>query len=278
MVRAISSYIYVKDRLHPGMLDSLKHAGAEALEIFGSRGHFDYTDRQHVREIGSWFQSSGTTFNSIHSPLFSDGDWGRSGSPPVNIADREKKRRIESMDEIKRALEVAEVIPYRYLIQHVGLPGEFDDPAKFEAAMTSIEHLHAFARPLGVKLLLENIPNDLSTPEKLVELINTLHLRDVGVCFDTGHAHMMSSVADAFHMLKEHIRSTHVHDNNKEKDEHLWPGGGSIDWNETIRLLRSAPNVPPILIEVNAGDEPKIVEKCQEAFRKLEQAEQVAAE
>jgi sugar phosphate isomerase/epimerase len=277
MVRAISSYIYVKERLHPGMLDSLVRAGAETIEIFASRGHFDYTDRQHVREIAAWFQSSGIALNSIHSPMFSDLDWGRAGTPPINIADREKKRRIESMDEIKRALEVAELVPFRYLIQHIGLPNESDDPAKFEAAMTSIEHLHAFARPLGVRLLLENIPNDLSTPEKLVELLHTLHIPDLGVCLDTGHAHIMSSVPDAFHMLKDHIRSTHVHDNNKQKDEHLWPGKGTIDWPEAMRLLRSAPNVPPILIEINAGEDPNVVEKCQQTFKKLEQAEQVAA-
>ena len=35
--------------------------------------------------------------------------------------------------------------------------------------MTCIEHLRAFAKPLGVSILLENIPNEFSAPEKLVE-------------------------------------------------------------------------------------------------------------
>jgi sugar phosphate isomerase/epimerase len=277
MVKAISTYVFVKERLHPGMLDSLVRAGAEAIEIFAARGHFDYADRQHVREIAAWFQSSGVALNSMHSPMFSDYEWGRTGTPPISIVDREKKWRVESMDEIKRALEVAEQIPFRFLVQHIGLPDEIDDPAKFEAGMTSIEHLHAFARPLGVKLLLENIPNELSTPEKLVEFITTLHLGDLGVCFDTGHANVMSSVPDAFHMLKNHIRSTHVHDNNKDRDSHLWPGQGSIDWNEAMQLLRSAPNVPPILLEINGEGQTDIVNKYQTVFRKLEQAAEVAA-
>ena len=92
--------------------------------------------------------------------------------------------------------------------------------------MTSIEHLRAFAKPLGVRILLENIPNELSTPDKLVEFIQASHFDDVGVCFDFGHAHMMSSVAEAFEIVKPHIRSTHVHDNAKDKDSHLWPGAG----------------------------------------------------
>ena len=82
--------------------------------------------------------------------------------------------------------------------------------------MTSVEHLRAFAKPLGVRILLENIPNELSTPDKLVEFIQTAHFDDVGVCFDFGHAHMMSGVAEAFEIVKPHIRSTHVHDNAKD--------------------------------------------------------------
>ena len=35
--------------------------GAEAIEIFAARGHFNYTDRQHVREIANWFRSTGVT-------------------------------------------------------------------------------------------------------------------------------------------------------------------------------------------------------------------------
>jgi sugar phosphate isomerase/epimerase len=64
--------------------------------------------------------------------------------------------------------------------------------------MTSIEHLRAFAKPLGVRILLENIPNELSTPDRLVEMIRAAHFDDVGICFDFGHAHMMGSVSEGF--------------------------------------------------------------------------------
>lgn len=277
MVKAISTYVFVKERLHPGMLDKLAKAGAEAIEIFASRSHFDYTDRQQVRELGNWFKHNEVTFNSMHAPMFSDYEWGRSGSPPLNIVDRDKGRRVESMDEIKRALEVAEHVPFKYLVQHLGTPAEELDDHKFEAALSSLEHLHAFARPLGVRLLLENIPNEIATPDKIVELIHTLHLDDLGVCFDVGHANVMSNVAHAFAILKPYIRSTHIHDNKGEKDEHLFPGEGMIDWNEAMRLLRSAPHVPPVLMEVEGENQKPVVDKFQESFRKLEQAAEVAA-
>ena len=119
-------------------------------------------------------------------------------------------------------------------MQHIGNPDEAFDEKKFEAAMTSVEHLRAFAKPLGVRVLVENIPNELSTPERLVEFIHTMHFDDIGVCFDCGHAHMMEGIPEAFAILKNHICSTHVHDNNKDKDSHLWPGSGSIDWKQTM--------------------------------------------
>jgi sugar phosphate isomerase/epimerase len=271
MLKAISTHVYVRERLHTGLLDGLRQAGAEAIEIFGARGHFDYANRRsHVKEIGDWFRQSGIPLNSFHSPMYSDYEWGRRGSPPVNIAALEKRARIEAMDEIKRAIEVAEQIPFRFLVQHVGTSGEEWDPAKSEAAMSSIEHLKAFAKPLGATILLENIPNELSTPERLVELIQHAHFDDVGICFDVGHAHIMGGVFQAFDVLKPLVRSTHVHDNAGQSDDHLWPGDGTVNWQETMDLLRSAPQVPPLLLEIKGDGKNKIVEGMAKAFDKLE--------
>jgi len=273
MQKAISTYVYVKERLHPGLLDSLVRGGAQAIEIFAARQHLDYANRkQHVREIADWFRNSGVPLHSVHAPLYADYEWGRTGSPPVNIISTDRATRIEAMDEIKRALELAEQIPFRFLVQHMGLSGEAFDEHKFEAAMTSIEHLRAFAKPLGVRLLLENIPNEICTPEKIVEFIQTTHFDDVGVCFDVGHAHIMTDVAQAFETLKNHIHSTHIHDNKKDRDSHLWPGDGSIDWKQTLELLRTAPQKPPLLLEIEEDEKINPAEKMVETFEKLQAA------
>jgi hypothetical protein len=113
----MSTLIHARtERLHPGLLDQFVAGGAEAVEIFAARGHFNYTDRQHVREIGNWFRSTGIAFHSMHSPMYGDDEWGRGGGPALNIAAIEKRDRIAAMDEIKRALEVAEQAP-------VSIPG-----------------------------------------------------------------------------------------------------------------------------------------------------------
>jgi sugar phosphate isomerase/epimerase len=272
MLRAVSTFVFVKERLHPGLLDQLARGGAQAVEIFAARQHFDYANRkQHVREIADWFRDHpAVALHSVHAPLYADYEWGRAGAPPVNIASEDRKGRIDAMDEIKRAIEIAEQAPFRFLVQHIGTTGEDYSEKKVEAAMTCVEHLRAFARPLGVQILLENIPNDLSVPDRLVEFIRLSHFDDVGVCFDVGHAHMMSNVAEAFEILKPHIRSTHVHDNKKDRDSHLWPGDGSIDWDEAAKLLQSATHKPPVLLELE-GDEQKkdITADLSAAWKKL---------
>ena len=271
MRRAMSTLVYARrERLHPGLLDKIVAGGAEAIEIFAARGHFNYSDRQHVREVANWFRGTGIAFHSLHSPMHGDDEWGRSGAPPLNIAAVEKRDRIAAMDEIKRALEVAEQSPFRFLVQHVGVSGETSTEQKLEAAMTSLEHLRAFAKPLGVQIVVENIPNELSTPESLVELLHAARFTDVGVCFDVGHAHLGPGVPQAFETLKDLIHTTHVHDNDQQRDAHVWPGEGTIDWKETLALLRTAPHVPPLLLEIEGVEGEKIAEKMAEAFGKLE--------
>lgn len=269
MLRAISTYLYIKRRLHPGLLDTLARGGAQAVEIFAARGHFNYQDKEHAKEIGHWFKTEPVQFHSLHSPIYTSNDF-RSGAPPLNIVDPEKRNRIDAMDEIKRAIEVAEYAPFRFLVQHIGRSDEYDDPKKFEAALSSIEHLRAFARQLGVSLLLENIPNDLSTPERLKELLQALHYPDLGICFDTGHAHLMSSVHQAFGVLEDRICSTHVHDNKRDRDAHLWPGQGTIEWSQTMQSLRSAPGKPPLLLEIEGDESVDVAARMAEVYAKLE--------
>jgi sugar phosphate isomerase/epimerase len=271
MLRAMSTHVYIKQRLHPGLLDTMKRGGAQAIEIFAATGHFNYIDREHIKELGNWFKAEGVELHSMHSPIYMNNEF-RSGGRPLNIVDMDKPTRIEAMDEIKRAAEVAEYIPFRFLIQHIGKTDEYDDPRKFESALSSVEHLRAFVRQLGVTLLLENTPNDLATPEKLKELLKALHYPDLGICFDFGHAHMMSSVHQAFGILEDRIRSSHVHDNHRDRDAHLWPGEGSIDWSDAMQSLSAAPQVPAMVLEIEGVEGQDVAAKMAETYRKLEEA------
>lgn len=251
MLKVISTHVFLRSRLHPGLLDIFARAGAQGVELFAARQHFDYTSRPHVREMAEWFRANPVEAFSMHAPMFPDLEMGRGGAPAVNVIHPEKSRRIDAMDEIKRALEVAEQLPFRFLILHLGEREDGWSPRSLENSLTALEHLRAFANPLGVKLLVENIQNEVTRPEYLLEILNVGHFKDIGVCLDTGHAHLGDGVATTIAELRPLIRSSHLHDNNGVRDEHLWPGDGTIAWDEAIGELKSAPQTPAGVLEIH---------------------------
>ena len=166
------------------------NAGIPLVEIFCARQHLDYRDKAQIAELGHWFRDAELKVHSLHSPMYNDNVWGRTGPQSIiTITEPVKSKRLEMVDEIKRAIEVAETVPFRYLIQHLGVAWEEFDERKIDAAFSALEEINMFARQRGVEVLLENTPNELSSAERLMMFLNVTHL-DLNVCFDVGHAHM----------------------------------------------------------------------------------------
>ncbi|MDQ1469033.1 MAG: hypothetical protein QOJ99_513 [Bryobacterales bacterium] len=252
MQRMLSTHVIVNHRLTTAWLSKVERTGIAAVEIFCAPQHLDYRNKPQVAELGHWFRDSELKLHSLHSPMYTDDIWGRTGPHThINITELTKALRIQWVDEIKRAIEVAEVIPFRYLIQHLGVGGQEFSEYSIEAAFRSLEELTIFAGQRGVEILLENTPNDLSTAERL-ELFNRMTHLNLNYVFDTGHAHMGAGIAQEFDAMKERIRSLHVHDNGGKEDTHLFPnsGAGSIDWTRTMELLRSRSSQYPLLLEL----------------------------
>ncbi len=251
MLRVLSTHLFLNQRLHPGLLELASRAGARGVELFAARQHFDYASREHVAEIAAWFSSNPLEPFSMHAPLYPDREMGRAGAPAVNVVHPEKARRIDSMDEIKRALEAAEHIPFKNLVLHIGEREDKWSPRTMEYAETALEHLGAFARPLGVRLLAENLVSEATTPEHLMTILEMGHLPNVGICLDMGHAHIDQSVTEAVGTFGDRIVSVHVHDNHGEKDEHLWPGDGTIDWPAAAKALKGLTAAPAAVLEIS---------------------------
>lgn len=252
MQRIISSHLAVGNRLTTSWLGKVERAGFPAVEIFCARQHFDYRDTLQVADLGHWFRDSDLKLHALHSPMFTDEVWGRSGPQThINITERAKAERIQWVDEIKRALEVAETIPFQYLIQHLGVTGQEFSEYAIDAAFNSLEELQIFARQRGVEILLENTPNELATAERL-QLFNSMTHLKLNYCFDAGHANLGAGVEHEFEIMASRIRSLHLHGNNGKEDSHLFPfaEGDNLDWAGTMKLLRSRPGQYPLLLEL----------------------------
>lgn len=269
MLRVLSTHLFLNQRLHPGLLELAARSGAEAVEIFAARQHFDYTDREHVTELAGWFRSNKLQPFSMHAPLYPDREMGRGGGPANNVLHPEKARRIDAMDDVKRALEAADSIPFRNMVLHLGEAMDTWSPRTIEYAITAIEHLGAFARPLGVRVLVENLMSEPTTPEHLMEILRIGHMDHVGVCLDLGHAHVSVGVAEATGTLGSRIVSVHAHDNHGVKDEHLWPGEGTIAWPAAVKALKTIDPAPALVLEISQkqnGDAQTVSARIGQAF------------
>jgi sugar phosphate isomerase/epimerase len=270
MLPVLSTHLFLKQRLHPGLLELAARSGAGGVEIFAARQHFDYTSREHVMELAGWFASNSLEPFSMHAPLFPDREMGRAGAPAVNVVHPEKSRRIDAMDEIKRALEAAEHIPIKKLVVHLGEKNDAWSLRTIEYATTALEHLGAFARPLGVCVLVENLTSDATTPEHLMTILELGHLDQIDVCLDLGHAHISPGIRDAIGTLGKRIGEVHVHDNHGLRDEHLWPGDGTIDWTATLEGLKQLPSLPAAVLEISHDLENGAASgRIQRSFEKL---------
>jgi sugar phosphate isomerase/epimerase len=278
MQRALSTHLLANQRLTTVWLDRIGDADIPLVEIFCARQHLDYTNRAQVSELSYWFRDSEIKVHSVHAPLYTDEVWGRSGPQSVlNITEPVKSKRILVIDELKRAIEIAETIPFRYLIQHMGVADQEFDERSVDAAFSALEELNIFARQRGVEVLLENIPNGLSSAERLLMFLGMTHL-DLNICFDIGHAHMNEGVETAYRLLQSHIRSVHIHDNAGTEDSHLFPlnaslngGGGTIDWKRAMRLLRPQMERFPLVLELReVEDMPNPLLEVRKTFDALE--------
>ena len=188
MLHALSTHLFVGHRLTTVWLDRIWDAGIPLVEIFCAKQHLDYRDHAQISELGHWFRDSPLKLHSLHSPMYNDDVWGRSGPHAViNITEPVKSKRLQVVDEIKRALEIAEIVPFRYLIQHIGVSGEEYEERKVDAAFSALEEISVFARQRGVEVLIENTPNAMSSAERLLMFFEQTHL-NLNVCLDTGHA------------------------------------------------------------------------------------------
>ena len=161
------------------------------------------------------------------------------------------------------------------LVAHVGLPRtQSTSPAdnSREAARRSIEELQREAKPLGVRVAIEVIPNELSRAGSLVHFVEQdVDAEDVGICLDFGHAHMDGDVLDAIETVSGHLLTTHLHDNRGKTDDHLVPFDGTIDWPAAHTAVQKIGYDGALVLEIAAhGSTKETLQKAQKARHRIE--------
>ena len=271
----ISTHLYHDQRLSRDHLAQIASYGFEAIEVFATRTHFDYRDPSAIAQLRRWLTETGLRLHSMHAPIaesLSGSTWGTMFS----TAFADNARRQAAVREAEAALGVARELPFGFLVVHLGTPtataGSGDNSRA--AGVRSVDDIAAIAEPLGVRVAVEVIPNDLSSAATLVTMLERdFDTTSVGLCMDFGHAHMMGDVADAIEIAAEHLITTHVHDNRGRSDDHLVPYQGSIDWPSALVTVRKIGYDDTLMMELaNTATPQAVLEEARRARQRMERA------
>ena len=269
----ISSHLYVGDRLDRDHLVEIAAHGFDAVEVFAVRSHFDYRDRRAAVALAEWLDDTRLRLHSMHAPIaatYQNGTW----KDGFSLSSADEGRRKAAVDETLATLDVAAAVPYRVLVLHCGVPVPHAGPGDNHrpSLVRSLEELAPAAERLGVRLAIEVIPNELSTPSALVEIIEgDIDASGLGICLDVGHARMMGDVVDAIETCSGHVITTHLHDNRGRSDDHLVPGKGVIDWDAAMLAFQKVGYDGAWMFELAvAADRKPILEQAAKARERLE--------
>jgi len=270
----VSTHLYQGQRLTREHLIEIAAHGFDAVEVFATRTHFDYHSAAAIADLQQWLAEAGLLLHSVHAPIsdsFIGGRWG----PPLTLASADADARAQALREALAAVHIARRIPMQTLVAHVGLPrSQSTSPAdnSREAARRSIEELQREAKPLGVRVAVEVIPNELSRAGSLVHFVEEdVDAEDLGICLDFGHAHIDGDVLDAIETVSGHLLTTHVHDNRGKTDDHLVPFEGTIDWPSALTAVQKIGYDGALVLEIAAhGSTKKTLQKAQQARHRFE--------
>jgi sugar phosphate isomerase/epimerase len=248
--------------------------GFRSVEVFATRSHFDYHSPAAVADLQQWLAEAGTELHSVHAPAgegFSAGRW----HAPLSLASTDRDARVKAVGEAERALQIARRIPFKVLVTHLGVPRWVPSAAadnSRDAARRSVEELSTIAEPLGVRIALEVVPNELSRAGSLVHFVErVIDVANVGICLDVGHAHLDGDLVEAIETVSEHVVAVEVHDNNRRSDDHLVPFDGSIDWPAALTSVQKVGYDGALIFEISGrGSTKEILKRARKAREKME--------
>ncbi len=270
----VSTHLFHESRLSREHLVDIAGHGFEAVEVFATRAHFDYHDARAAAQLAEWLADSRLTFHSMHAPIV-DAIRGGKWVGSYSIASGDEARRKAAVAEIAATLKVAATAPYAYLVVHLGIPAEQSAAANDNqpgAAKRSVEEIVALAGEVNVRVALEVMPNALSRASAICHLIEEeLDGIDAGICLDYGHANLMGDLSDAIETVGGHLWTTHVHDNDGQKDDHRVPFAGRIDWDVAIMETQKIGYDGVLMFEVaDTGDPIDVLKRTAKARERLE--------
>lgn len=202
----------------------LSDEGVTAVEMGLSihPGYFNPRDGFELQTLLAELSTYGVRINSIHAPF----------GPSYDISSPQDSIHERGVEAIIDSIELASLLDSKFVIVHASDYLDGGNGRRMERARGVLREMSIVARESGLILALENLPPGFlgQSPEEIFTLLDGTDREAIAVCFDSGHANLSGHFIEYAEALLPHAVTTHLHDNDGLTDQHLFPGGGSIDW------------------------------------------------
>ena len=158
----------------------------------------------------------------------------------------------------ERTLLVSKIVGAKYVVVHADeykTRGRYDTKEILDFTYDYLAPYVEYAEKNGMGIAVENVFEDntyrypqvdgksrfTSRVEELKAVIERFGTPSVTCCWDFGHAKCAfgnEEMLDALKQVGKYVSCTHVHDNYYQKDLHLPPFWGEIDWEAHIDYLK----------------------------------------
>jgi sugar phosphate isomerase/epimerase len=197
-------------------------------EIYFSAEDLDACHEEDLLRLSRTFQENQLEV-SIHGPFMD--------LSPGGVDQRIKE---VTRERLLKTIQLAHFFNPRVIVFHPGYESwKFDGNVKLwlESSLQTWRPLVREAEETGLTLAVENVFEE--TPDPIKNLLEEIHSPRFRFCFDTGHHHVFAKTP--LHVWMEalggFLGEVHLHDNHKERDEHLPIGEGGFDFKQFFSLL-----------------------------------------
>jgi sugar phosphate isomerase/epimerase len=206
-----------------------------------------------VRRLAERLEALGISAYSFHAPF----------AEHIDISSLDEALRAASVRDVMQAAAAASLLGVRYFVVHPGperahLPLAHERQQRLALVATALSQIAAECLQLRMTCVLENkLPHLLfGNTADMLWILGAMSVTQVGVCLDTGHAHLAGELDTAIPKLSRHLRMIHASDNAGHQDDHLPPGRGKIDWARVLGLLRQNGFHGALMMELTGHGEP----------------------
>jgi len=252
--------------LHPDIVLCIRKLAAFGYTHIYFNGRIFGQPEAEIKRVAHLCEQYGIIPYAAHSPHpflpYEEANLDQMIQRHRDVLDKAAILRCNSVTQHVASVEGVRNEDTAQFIAHVGR-AQFD-----EMNLRMVRELAAYGERLGIKVAIENLPPDIVadyilTMDDVKRIIEEAGHPNVGICVDTGHAHIAGlSAAEMIREAGELLIETHFHDNfgwhcpvNTINDLHRPPGIGTVDWMRVLDALDEIGYDRPIIFELGTKGE-----------------------